>query len=231
MTDKIRYPRTYHLPFSAGLQNDDKMIQSLDKLQGEEVVALLKMDGENTTLYHGEDKFHARSLDSPYNWTRTMARQIHSVIQHDIPENWRLCCENVYAEHSIKYPDNYLEGYLYLLSIWEDKKCLSYDETIEWAQFFDLPTPPELWRGTFEIKELEKIAKSLDTSIEEGFVVRVTRSFNYDEFPEVVTKYVREGHVQTDVHWLKTAKPNGTPKQPSKPAFLNQNIQFKKPSF
>jgi hypothetical protein len=230
MTERISYPRTYHLPFSDGLQSDDKRIETLDLLKGREVVALLKKDGENTSLYKGEGNFHARSLDSPYNWTRTMAKQIHNFIQHDIPEGWRLCCENVYAKHSIYYPDGYLEGYLYLLSIWNEKnECLSYDETLEWAGIFDLPVPREIYRGPFDLKALEEKSKQLDTSIEEGFVVRVTDSFQYDEFSKVVTKFVRKDHVQTaDKHWLSTATPNGLPKSPSKPAFLDYQFNRKK---
>lgn len=228
MSQRIKYPRTFHLPISPGLQSDDKVIETLNAFQNEEVVALVKMDGENTNMYHGDNEFHARSLDSPYNWTRTIVKQVHNVIHHDIPEGWRLCLENCYAEHSIRYPDNYLEGYLYLLSVWNDKnQCLSYDETKTYAELFDLPMPKELYRGPFDMEAFKKLSKTLDTNIEEGFVVRVTRSFDYDEFSQVVTKYVRSGHVQTDQHWLKNAKPNGIPQMPCKPAFMSHSVNKK----
>lgn len=227
--ERIKYPRTFHLPFSPGLQSDDKVIDSLNFLDGEEVVALLKMDGENTTLYP-DNYMHARSIDSKTNWTRDIAKTIHSVIRHDIPEGYRLCCENVYAKHSIFYPNGYLEGYLYLLSVWNEKnQCLSYDDTLIYSDLLDLPTPKEFYRGPFDLKELEKVAKKLDLSIEEGFVVRATKSFDFDDFGKYVTKYVREGHVQTDEHWLKNAIPNGVPKQPCKPAFLSQSTKKNKP--
>jgi len=221
-----KYPRTYHLNFSEGVQSDDKVIESLDCLENEEIVALLKYDGENTTGY-SNGYSHARSIDSKTNWTRDIVKKIFSVISHDIPEGYRLCCENLYAKHSIYYPDNYLEGYLYLLSIWDEKnECLSYDDTLEYAELFDLPTPKELYRGPFDLKILKNLGRNLDTSIEEGFVVRVTRKFHYDEFSKCVTKYVREGHVQTNEHWLKNAVPNGTLKQPCKPAFLSHLNQI-----
>lgn len=227
--ERTKYPRTYHLSFSPGVQSDDKIIQSLSKLEGEEIVVLLKMDGENTTLYP-DNYMHARSIDSKTNWTRDIAKTIHSVIRHEIPDEYRLCCENVYAKHSIYYPDGYLEGYLYLLSVWDDKNdCLSYDDTLEYASLLDLPTPKEIYRGPFDQKKLKELAEKLDLSTEEGFVVRVTRKFSYDEFSECVTKYVREGHVQTDEHWLKNAIPNGVPKQPCKPAFLSQSSKKSKP--
>jgi hypothetical protein len=224
--DREKYPRTYHFDFSEGVQSDDKVIKSLHKVENEEVVALLKYDGENTSGYP-DGYTHARSIDSKSNWTRDIVKKIFSVIHHDIPDGFRLCCENLYAKHSIYYPDGYLEGYLYLLSVWDNENyCLSYDDTLEYAELFDLPTPKELYRGPFDIEELKKVAKNLNTSIEEGFVVRVTRKFHYDEFSECVAKYVREGHVQTDQHWLKNAIPNGALKQPCKPAFLSHLNQI-----
>ena len=227
--ERQKYPRTYHLPFSLGLQSDDKVIDSLDFIRDKEVVVSLKMDGENTTLYN-DNYMHARSIDSKTNWTRDLAKTIHSAIKNDIPEGYRLCCENVYAKHSIYYPEGYLEGYLYLLSIWNDKnECLSWDDSLVYADLLDLPTPKELYRGPFDEKVLKNLAKNLDLSVEEGFVVRVTASFPYEKFSECVTKYVRKGHVQTDQHWLKNAIPNGIPKQPCKPAFLSQQTKKFKP--
>lgn len=229
MLDRISYPRTEHLPFSEGVQSDDKIIKTLKYLENEEVVGLLKYDGENTSLYHGWHNFHARSLDSAYNWTRSVAKQIQEHLHNDIPEGWRLCCENMYAKHSIAYPDGYLEGYLYLLSIWNDKnKCLSWDETVEYAQILDLPVPEVKYRGPFDLKAMKKACDKLDTSIEEGIVFRVVRSFDYDEFSKVVTKFVRANHVQTDEHWLKNAVPNGLPKLPCKPEFLTKQFTRKK---
>jgi hypothetical protein len=38
MSDLVKYPRTMHLPWSPGLQNDDRVIESLDGLIGQEVV-------------------------------------------------------------------------------------------------------------------------------------------------------------------------------------------------
>lgn len=221
MEQRTKYPRTYHLPFSKGLQSDDKLIETLHFFEGKEVVATLKMDGENTTFYPDE-YMHARSIDSPYNWTRTVAKKIHSVIRHDIPKDYRLCLENCYAKHSIEYPPNYLEGYVYLLSVWNEKnESLSWDDTVLFAELLDLPLPKQVYRGVFDLNILKKISEQLDPSLEEGFVVRLTDSFSYENFSKSVTKYVREGHVQTDEHWLKNAVPNGTPIQPCKPAFMS----------
>ena len=61
MSERIKYPRTYHLPFSEGVQSDDKLLKNFNSLKDKEVVATLKMDGENTTLYH-DNYMHTRRL-------------------------------------------------------------------------------------------------------------------------------------------------------------------------
>lgn len=219
---RYKHPSTYHLGFSASLQSDDKKIQSTAQLEGEEVVATLKMDGENTSLY--PDYIHARSIDSPSNWTRDVAKKIHSQIAHQIPQGWRITCENLYAEHAIRYPDDYLEGYLYMLIAWDEANfCLNWDDTKAFAAELDLPLPKEIYRGPFDEKVLKGLAKNIDTSLEEGFVVRSTKSFHYNDFDQHVVKYVRANHVQPDSkHWLENTRPNGTPKQPCKPAFMSR---------
>ena len=44
---KIKYPRTFHLPWSPGATSDDKMLKSIEHFIGKEVVITEKMDGEN----------------------------------------------------------------------------------------------------------------------------------------------------------------------------------------
>ncbi len=46
MNTRIKYPRTFHLPWSPGLTKDDKRIENLDGFIGREVVVTEKMDGE-----------------------------------------------------------------------------------------------------------------------------------------------------------------------------------------
>jgi hypothetical protein len=65
----VKYPRTYHLPWSPGQTRDDRVIESTDIFKGKEVVVTIKMDGENTTMYH--DYIHARSIDSGSHPSRT----------------------------------------------------------------------------------------------------------------------------------------------------------------
>ena len=213
----VKYPRTYHLPFSEGRSSDDKIITDLSSFIGKEIVVTEKMDGENTSLY--SDRMHARSLDSQHNYTRDWVKKMHSVIKHDIPEGWRLCGENMAYYHSINYKN--LEGFFYLLSVWNaDNVCLSWDDTVEWASILDIPQPEVFYRGPFDIEILHDIKDNLDYNICEGFVGRLTSSFHYDEFSSSVFKFVRKDHVnESSDHWLKSTYPNELG-DTVKPAFM-----------
>jgi hypothetical protein len=58
-TTRVRYPRTYHLPWSPGATDDDRMLPDVRAFEGQEVVVTAKMDGEQTTMY--TDYLHARA--------------------------------------------------------------------------------------------------------------------------------------------------------------------------
>lgn len=107
---RYKYPRTLHLPWSESVQSDDKMVSSCQHFEGKEVVVTEKMDGENTSIYC--DGIHARSLDSRHHPSRSWVKGLQARIGWQIPEGWRLCGENVYAVHSIRYDD--LESYFSL---------------------------------------------------------------------------------------------------------------------
>lgn len=68
MSQKYKYPRTYHVPWSPGTTSDDRLLKSVDQFVGKCVVVTEKMDGENTTM--SKDYVHARSLDSMYHPSR-----------------------------------------------------------------------------------------------------------------------------------------------------------------
>lgn len=204
------YPRTYHLPFSPGVQSDDKIQHDFSRFEGKEVVITEKLDGENTTILR--EGFHARSLDSPMNYTRSWIKVLHSLIGHEIPEKWRLCGENMGYFHSIEYND--LESFFYLFSIWdENNNRLSYDDTVEWAKMLDLAMPRVFDRRVFDIKSLEALSKELDTSKIEGFVVSLVDPVHYSDFRNATVKWVRPNHIQPNGngdndHWLKSTYPN-----------------------
>lgn len=225
MTIKQKYPRTYHFEWSLGMQSDDKMLKSMEHFIGKEVVATEKLDGENTTL--ARDYYHARSLDSNFNWTRSWVAKMHSVLRHELDEGIKLVGENLFAKHAIYYPDFNLDGYFYLFSVWEDLKdgtdfCLNYNDIKEYAEILDLPMPKELYRGVFDEETLRKVAKNLDAGIIEGYVVRTVEGFSREDFSNHVAKYVRANHVQPDSqHWLAGATQNGKLKDKVKPYYMD----------
>lgn len=193
-----KYPRTYHLPWSPGLQHDDKRIESLDAFEGQEVVVTEKMDGENTTMY--SDYIHARSPNPLANHpSRTRIRQIHDRIRRDIPEGFRICGENMQATHSIHYQS--LPGYFLVFNIWNGDTCLSWDDTVTWSELLCLPTVKVLYRGPWDSESIPRLS-SAGEGENEGYVVRVARAYLFNEFTKVNAKYVRANHIQTDSHWL-----------------------------
>ncbi len=197
-----RYPSTPHMLFSPGVHRDDKSLKDYSAFEGKEVVVTIKMDGENTNLYR--DKFHARSPDGRTHPSRNWVKGLHGRIQHNIPEDWKICGENLYALHSIAYED--LKSYFYCFNIWNEKdECLSYDDTLEWCTLLGLEHVPVVYRGQFDAALIEKIFTDLDKTKDEGIVVRCTNAFTFKEFSNNYCKAVRENHVQTDEHWM-TAK-------------------------
>lgn len=214
MNSYYKYPKTPHLPWSPGTQSDDRKLTSVEHFDGKEVYITVKLDGENTTLY--SDYVHARSIDSPTNFTRSWVQQFHSTIAHNIPHGWRIVGENVWAEHSIRYEN--LESYFYPFAVYDNNNyCLSYKDMLVFLRtvvFKDLPnkwrqptTPKVIYKNIFDCDCIEPI--EIDSKTMEGYVLRTTEGFHYDDFHLHVAKYVRKGHVQTDEHWLKNAKKNG----------------------
>lgn len=143
-TRLYKYPRTYHLPFSPGVSSDDKILPDTECFKNKEIVITEKMDGENTTIYN--DYYHARSIDSKHSLYHSfLLGNILPNIQYIIPAYYHICGEYLYAKHSIYY-DN-LDSYFLIFSIWNNNKCLSWDETIAFCKKYNLSIVPELWRG------------------------------------------------------------------------------------
>ncbi len=198
----IKYPKTYHLPWSENIHSDDKMMEpaSLFKNFGEKrVIVMEKMDGENTTFYR--DYIHARSVDGGNHFTRDWVKGLWSQISHNIPEGWRVCGENLFAKHSIFYDD--LSTYFMAFSIWNDKNvCLSWDDTKEWYDLIGVQSVPVLYDGIFDQKKIQALWNKDNWTNSEGYVIRVADEIPYSEFRYKVGKFVRKNHVQTVKHWM-----------------------------
>lgn len=197
-TTHIKYPRTYHLPWSQGMHDDDRMMPNTDMFKGERVIVTEKMDGENTTMYNNH--IHARSIDSVNHESRNWVKNFWSHISYEIPDNWRICGENMFAEHSIHY-DN-LSSYFYGFSIWENDICLSWDETLEFFDILEIETVPVLYDGPFDDLLVENLWDDAMHGSHEGYVMRLADSFAMKDFRFCVGKFVRKNHINTVKHWM-----------------------------
>lgn len=100
--ERIKYLRTYHLPYSQSKTDDDKTLPNDDQFMGMEVVVTIKIDGENTTVYP-DGYIHARSLDGTgYEWQNWLKQYILNFC-YKLEEDERVIGENLYAKHSIGY--------------------------------------------------------------------------------------------------------------------------------
>lgn len=203
--ERIKYPRTPHLPWSEGYSSDDQFTRLLRSFQDHEIVCTEKRDGECTSLY-ADGYIHARSVDAASHEWQSWVKGFWQERCYLLPEGWRICGENLYATHSIYYPS--LTSYFEAFSIWDGNICLSWDETLEWFKELDIVSVPVLYRGKFDQGILQSLAATLDTAVCEGYVIRWTDMFGCDEFSKAVAKFVRAGHVQTDQHWSRNWKPN-----------------------
>ena len=193
----IKYPRTFHLPWSEGVSSDDKILKN-HKFEGKEVVVTEKMDGENATMYH--DYIHARSLSSLGGEERAWVKQYWATIRHEIPKGWRICGENLWAKHSIAY--NCLKSFFYGFSIWNDENfCISWKDANDYFSILGITPVPVLYVGIWNEKLIRELSNQMDLNKSEGYVVRLADSFHYNNFSTSVAKYVRKNHVQTDKHW------------------------------
>ena len=209
-----KYPRTPHFPFSPGISEDDVILPSTSTLPcfNQEAVLTEKLDGGNCSIFRR--KVYARTVGEQathpsFGAIKQMAGQISCLI----PDNIQIFCENLFAIHSINY--DRLDSYLYLFAVLENgDRWLSWDEVVEWSDTLGIPTVPVIQRGLFGTEKIvgEIIIKkmkqesALSSGTPEGFVLRCTSGFKYNELDKYCAKYVRAGHIQTDEKWKKTWK-------------------------
>jgi ATP-dependent RNA circularization protein (DNA/RNA ligase family) len=205
-----KYNRTFHLPWSPGATNDDKIATDTHYLIKCPIVITEKMDGSNTSLEH-DGCFARTHAGPPTHKSFDGLKALHSQLVHDIPVNFQLFGEWCYAQHSIAYDK--LPGYFLLFGIREIEApggnyWYSWEDVEMFADYFGVPTVPVLFKGEVSSeKELKELVESLMKQpsvcggIREGVVVRVQDSFTDESFPNCVMKCVRANHVQTSEHW------------------------------
>lgn len=196
-----KYGRTFHLPISPGASSDDKVLRSLDGLKVDDLVVTEKMDGENTTIHRTGS--HARSPDSRHHPSRDWLKAFAARIGPYLIDDERIVGENLYARHSVAYEalPSYFLGFAWIVG----DVVQSWDQTLARFQELGIQPVPTLYRGPFRQGLFEDIAKSLDPRRQEGFVARISGSFPESDMPERLGKYVRAGHVQSDIHWMQAA--------------------------
>jgi hypothetical protein len=207
-TNRVKYNRTFHLPWSPGMSKDDRMMEDVSVFESQRVIIMEKMDGENTTMM--KDIIHARSLDTDSHPSRNWVKNLWAQIGYELPEDWRLCGENMYAKHAIHYTKakgNALKSIFLAFSIWNEKNmCLDWDETQEWFELLGLITPPIIYDGIWDMNVINELNKRMEKNPDtiEGYVVRLTREYHYSEFRKVCGKYVRKNHVDNNHgHWAQ----------------------------
>lgn len=200
----IKWPRTPHLLWSGGVGPGDISVDITELMKAPYVVTE-KLDGECTTMTR--EFVHARSGDSADHPSRHEVKRLWGEIGWQIPKDWYLVGENVYAKHSISYP--LVESpYFYLFAVHVRGEVLSWEETELIAELFGIKTVPALavvqdrhgllqWDAT----QLKPMGSEYGDEIE-GIVARPYDRFMLDEWSRVSAKYVRPGHVQTDEHWM-----------------------------
>ncbi len=209
--DDLKYPRTYHLPTSPGLQSDDKRIPDLAPFQDRRVIVTEKMDGECTTLT--ATRSYARSPDSGYHSSRDWLRAYHARRAADIPDDWRVSGEYLYARHSIAYTrasGNALQSYFYGFGVWDDRNTLlDWDTTLEILAMLEVEPVPVLYDGPFGKELVQNVVAGLDMSRQEGFVIRLAEQMPYPvgtgsagRFLDGIAKWVRGNHVASERHWM-----------------------------
>ena len=200
MTKLFKYPHTLHVPWSLGLQNDDKRHPNISVLYDREIVVTEKLDGENTGITR--ESCHCRSLDSRDHLSRHFVKSLWGKIKNNIPENMTIFMENCYAKHSIEYHN--LTNYCYVFNICDGEKFLSWNEIVDYCQLLDLEHVPVLYQGKWDEEKIKDCftGKSLFGQEQEGYVIRSISSFMLKDFENNVAKFVRKNHVQTSDHWM-----------------------------
>ena len=202
--EKIKYPRTYHVPWSTGT-SDDKTHENDNFLQGMNVIVTLKMDGENTSIYY-RGEIHARSLERPNHPSQSWVKQLAGEIGWQLTENVRVCGENLYAKHTVEYND--LPTYFMVFSIWKGDKCANWIETKMICDALNLTTVPVIYVGSYDKEAILRAFEPYKNN-HEGYVIRNANEFLYEDFKYNTAKFVNPEFRQTlkesTVHWA-TAK-------------------------
>jgi RNA ligase len=206
-----KYNRTFHLPWSPGSTNDDRISNNVDSLLGIEIVITEKLDGENCGMVDQGVYARSHAAFTTSSWSREV-RQLHKLaVEDELGEGVYLFGENMEGIHSIEYTN--LDSYFYIFGLRDNDIWVDWNKVEEYSYLLDIPTVPVLFKGIVNTtKELQTLVENLVKQpselggSREGIVVRNAGMFHDDDFVDNVMKWVRKNHVQTDVHWQRNWK-------------------------
>jgi ATP-dependent RNA circularization protein (DNA/RNA ligase family) len=217
----MKYPRTYHVPFSPGATSDDKQLSEEDFLKHfahKRLIFTEKLDGENSAITHFDcyARSHGAPTRSPWSINLWGDDGIMWRVKDSLGEDETIYGENLYGEHSIHY--DRLTDYFHIFAANNGYVWYSWEDVELMGRILNLPTVPFLGTGyVTTVEELKDIIEaymkepSAYGDTKEGIVIRTADEFpvlvdGKSVFHEHVCKYVRANHVQTDEHWTKNWK-------------------------
>jgi len=205
-----KYGRTFHLSWSPGATNDDKISESVNSLLGVDIIITEKLDGSNTGFVKNGVYGRSHSDFSRNPWD-IKSWEIWNLIKNDLHDDLFIFGEGMYGIHSIEYKK--LKSYFYMFGIRDNNIWISWENVEEYSYLLNIPTVPVLFKGIIntenELKEItERLSKmpSKLGGIREGIVVRNAGLFHNDDFGDNVMKWVRKDHVTTSTHWTRNWK-------------------------
>lgn len=205
-----KYPRTYHLPYSQSISNDDRVSNDQSRLIGHPIVITEKLDGSNTSITKNGvyGRSHSDFTKNPWD---IKSWDIWNRINKDLDNGVFIFGEGMYGVHSIEYTN--LTSYFYIFGVRDNNIWIPWDSVEEYSFLLEIPTVPVLFKGIInsekELKDIVTDLVSKPSSLggpKEGIVIRNAGLFHNDDFAKNVMKWVRNGHVQTDEHWTRNWK-------------------------
>ncbi len=97
------------------------------------------------------------------------------------------------SDMRVKYPRTYHMPFSEALA--------SDDKFVDNPDLFDITPVEQIYSGVYDENKILNSYKKYKSD-HEGFVIRNSGSFKYDDFSKNVAKFVRKNHVQTDDHWM-----------------------------
>ncbi len=201
----MKFPRTYHLPWSPGATSDDKKHRDISFLLDTPLVITEKLDGENQCW--SRDNFHLRSESSNGGQLRSRAKAKWAEVRAHLSKRFLFYIEDISNVHSIEYED--YSNLFFLIGLYDllDQQWLEVNPA-RGQQCLGLPDPPRLYEGVVKTEaELEALTNFLAKEPSslggdlEGLVI--TPAGDFKDWSSSTAKWVRANHIKTNNHWLR----------------------------